>query len=209
MPKSIWTIEMESQNGESRICEMSTAKRTLFAVACVTHADARVREATGIKDIQELAPWSKIIKEFWAGFPNTATGTLRESLERKVTKKVQELAGTGSDEHIMQAPGAEQLMWATLYALASDQPNDPGSCNAYSSASASYQSVFTVYAESPFATFEQQTVEERKTQQSFDEIRFQLELLRVVESVDELCCYEELIRRGVTGRAEGFGAEFG
>lgn len=199
MRNSIWTTEMQRVHGEDRIRGLQVNRASLFAVSAVTHALDAIRESQrcqtlGESQSGEYAPWRSLLDDYWQQFPGVASGALQEGLEAKMVATVEREIGPTSDSRILQAPGAESLMWATVYALSVHRPGNQGSCNAFTAAHSAYQCVFKVSAEPPDLSSELLPEVERRTPNCVAEVKWQVAVLQAIEGLTELVPYGELVR---------------
>ena len=196
----IWFDAMTSRHGRSRIGRLAPEKAVIFAAACVTHAmdvvkrSPRFLHLTTCEHIDEYAPWEALLLQYWNDLPSQADSAPSNEFAQLVEMTVDREAGTEARERNLTSPGAENLMWATLYAFARPESCSVGTCAAFESAYSSFQAVFNSYATNPTNTDDPRG-EELRTSPALEEIDFQFNLLKSVEEcMSPIVTYADLMK---------------
>lgn len=176
-----WYTEMERELLKKRLSALSLDQLVVYAVGCVTHASEAIRGDVTAQELAEFQPIALLLDLFWHEYPQTASGLKLASIASKAEEIVMSELGPEPDEKFFEAPGAEPLLWSTLYALtlaANPTPIVP----AYSAVGRSYYAVYARYSSDKQAVSEGRMKEvEKATPQCVNEISFQIKFLKLLE----------------------------
>lgn len=179
----LWYVRTESVGLRQRLANLSQEKLLFYAVGCATHAKD-VLLASVEKNSDEYLPSAHLLDAFWKDYPHSLAGDGLHSLMDRAEQVVTQQLGSEPDQHFLTTPGAEPLLWATLYALSLSRSSNSVTA-AYDAVDKAYFAVFIRFGQ-PDGRFDasQMHVIECRTQECLQEIDFQLHLLKAVEEAE-------------------------
>lgn len=184
----LWYVRTEGVGLRQRLENLSQEKLLTFAVGCVTHAKDVLLASVEKNSDKEYLSSARLLDAFWKGYPQSLAGDCLNSLMDEAEQVVTQELGSEPDQRFLTAPGAEPLLWATLYALSLSRSSNPVTAG-YDAVDKAYFAVFIRFGK-PDGRFDasQMHIIESKTTECLQEIEFQLYFLKTIEEAETVPC---------------------
>jgi len=176
--------EMEAAGLNRRLELLSVGKLYTFGGACATHAfDIVFSPLRSQPGHSEYATTKSILDEFWERYPEILEPNVLAAFGIRARRFIENALGPEPDMlDRFTVPGAEALIWSTLYGVAREAGDDAIRC-AENAADFAYRAVFYAFANDPGEYLGEQTQEyELGAPECLAELQFQLACLAAVEA---------------------------
>lgn len=183
-----WFSEVTAAKLKERMRCLTHDALHVFAIGCATHAKDCIltvaqHRGQAAADLAQYAPSADLLDRFWNAYPASVSGKGLSDAVKETEQVVMATLGPQPDM-LLTAPGAEPLMWAVLYSVASSASDDQ-IVSAWDALDMSYRAVFQFFSDDPSALGTERMYEvEEETSQCREAIEFQLRFLAAVESFD-------------------------
>lgn len=115
--KHMWYLEIKRASVRQRLAVLKLESLFLYAVTCVTHAKDVLITSIGGQASAEYAFSARLLDSFWRDFPGSLAFDFIRNLGRQAEQTVTAALGEQPDRHFLTLPGAEPLLWGTVYAM--------------------------------------------------------------------------------------------
>jgi len=181
-----WYTEMDRVQLKRRLSVLSLEQLVTYSVGCATHAYEAIRADVSSHELAEFQATATLLRLFWDDYPQTTSGMKLTTIAMRAEEAVASELGPEPDQKFLRVPGAEPLLWATLYALTL-ATNPTPLVPAYSAVCRSCLAVYARYAKDERAINEGRMHEvEKATRKCIAEIAFQMKYLELLEASPSL-----------------------